>query len=643
MSKDHRLSRIYFTQKVKYNEEYNLYTLQLHHKRRRPWWLLLLLLLPLLLFIKCEKSITVECYEPDSHLAIAGQPVEMAYQTHFLWNNGQILATEEVRRTQQTDSTGITVFEKLPCSVYSYVFHCLSKVSFTAQSDCHAAADVKFNFHYTWHADLPMQPRLEDLHIMLVDKETGDILPDGVLVYQYTEQGKVKTDSVVADASGIATMPQMRYCSVMKQLIGKCYGYADTIHTEIPCQMLKQASDSMALRLRPLKERFTFFVKSKATQQPIPDAVCTVSLTHPGNSRTTTMRKVKTSIDGKGIAVYDDAFVLSTISITASKVHYKDGQLEGGPWTVEKFNLQSDDIRTIWLEPEPYLQEFINIDSISSVPIAGVRNEILLTHPDGKQERATETSNRNGIFPVSAMEDDRIQIVSTKSPAYYPKQSAFPVFKEIKDKEKKIRMRPVMETLRFRTVREEKANVLLPDCDLQINGSESGKMQPSNSGNGEFDVAMRKYERISIVASRKGYTTNRTKVNNCDWDYLRVNQERRDIPLHMELPPCSGGQNTPKQANEMRHQRSYGMGQEEGNASISGDFYSEPDLLTVYDGPDTSGRILIGPNRSVKDKFNIPFHFTKGAVTVVISTSPHKSSSWVYVVNCPNYQVTHTQ
>ena len=146
---------------------------------------------------------------------------------------------------------------------------------------------------------------------------------------------------------------------------------------------------------------------------------------------------------------------------------------------------------------------------------------------------------------------------------------------------------------------------------------------------------MRKYEYLSITASRKGYKTNSTKVRNKDWEYLRVNQERRDIPLKLDLPPCSGGENIPMKKNEKLHQRSFGMGVEEGIASISGDFMKNGDYLTVYDGPDTSGRILVGPNEFISYTFIRTFHFTQGVVTVVIKTSDITVSNWNYEVNCP--------
>ena len=74
------------------------------------------------------------------------------------------------------------------------------------------------------------------------------------------------------------------------------------------------------------------------------------------------------------------------------------------------------------------------------------------------------------------------------------------------------------------------------------------------------------------------------------------------------------------------------MGQLVGNTTIDVDFYSEQDILTVYDGPKAQGTPIIN-RRIIQNKMVIPIHFTQGAVTVVITSSD--SSSWEYVVNCP--------
>ena len=131
MAKDNKYRPINIGKKLKYSEKYDLYSVQMvrHHF---PWWIFLLLL-PLLLLIQCHKDIEVSCIEPDTKVPIEGQVVQMRYQAHFLWNKGRFFANDNVRKTQVTDSTGTTVFKDLPCSVYSYVFYCLSKVSFTIE------------------------------------------------------------------------------------------------------------------------------------------------------------------------------------------------------------------------------------------------------------------------------------------------------------------------------------------------------------------------------------------------------------------------------------------------------------------------------------------------------------------------------
>lgn len=618
--------------KFKYNERYDEYTIQMT-KGRNYWWLLLLLM-PLFLFIKCQKDILVTCIDDEYNLPIADQTVTIEYTSYALWANGTFLNDSLIQQTQQTDSLGKAHFKDLPCSVYSYIFHCLQKALFCTKSECYNTISLEKNFHYTRSVELRLSPQRNDLQIQVCDLDTDDPLPDALLIYRYSEMGKEKSDSTRTDASGVAILPQMRYCSVIDEITGQCYGYADTTKYNILCSELLYVNDSTTLKLRPIKERFTFFVKNAENQEPIPGARCLVHLIHPGRSQQTTMRIVTTSIDGKGIAFYDDAFILSTLSIKASKTHFRDSILEGGPWIVKNFISQDDNTRTIWLEPEPFTEEFVNVDSITLYPIPGVRNTIAITSANGAQSSYTEVSNSNGVFCVSAKENDGICITSQKTAEYHDKHSVFSKFKDITKEERIIKMVPLMETLNFRTVKEEYTSELLPDCNLAITGSISGSLQPTNSGNGKFSVTMRKAELISIVASKHKYMTNDSKVRNHSWQYLSASQERRDIPLMLDLPPCSGGINTPKQTNEMYHQRSYGMGQMSGRAYITGNFMGVPDFLTVYDGPDTSGKVLIGPKLSIPRDFAIPFSFTKGAVTVVIHTSGN-DSSWEYVVNCP--------
>ncbi len=513
---------IRFSHNMKYRQEYNAYTIQMKRKRR-PWWLLLLLL-PLLLFIKCDRTITAHCFEPDTGIPVGGCEVTMDYQARCLWSDGRFLATDSITRTVTADEDGNARFEDCPCSVFSYIFYALSKAAFTAVNGCHEAEDVSCLFHYTWNVDLPMEPRREDLHVQIVDAETRDPLPDAVVTYRYIDNNEEVTDSARADAMGIVTMPRMRFCGMVDAIEAGCYGYADTTVVNRACADLLVPVDSTAIPLRPIKQRFTFFVKDAETRQPIPDAVCTVRLTRPSGTAEAP-RTVHTSVDGKGVAAYDDAFVLSVINIDAAKHHYYDGRLEGGPWVVENFIRQDDDTRTIWLKPEPYQVQFVNVDSINGRPIPNVKNRITVTDPAGNTETYDETSNSNGVFPVTAKEGSRIEIVSVCQPDYRDKTTVIDHF----DEGEKVRMQPVLAGVAFKTVKDNARRPLLPDCRLAVTGSISGGLQPSNSGSGEFTVMARLNERLSIVASKRGFSTNSTTVNGTPVANLR--NRTTEIPL----------------------------------------------------------------------------------------------------------------
>ena len=234
----------------RYREAQDTYEMQLRHRKCR-WWLLLFLL-PLLLLIQCHKDITVTCIDAETGEPVSEQEVTLAYDAHFLFKSGNFFTTEKINLTQDTDEGGKTVFRKVPCSVFSYLFYCLSDMTVSATGDCYEPAEEKRNFHFTSSVELKMTPLREDLHVKLLDEKTGAPLPYSTLVYTYVNDGKEKTDSVKANARGVATMPNMLSCGVMKQLLGRCDDYIDTMRVDVPCQDLLEPDDEQALRLRPL-------------------------------------------------------------------------------------------------------------------------------------------------------------------------------------------------------------------------------------------------------------------------------------------------------------------------------------------------------------------------------------------------------
>ena len=381
-----------------------------------PWWIVLLLL-PLLLLIKCNKEITVTCTDCENGSVVSGQPVTLEYTPRFIYDDGKFFPDSAVVRTVATDDKGTAVFDSLRCSVFSYIFYCLSEVKISAENECFTGGAVR-NFHFTQHVDICLDPKRIDLHIKIIDAEKGYVLPDAELKYTYIKDGEPVTETVKADAAGEVTIPGMRFCSSLQLLEASCYGYENCVKHDEPCQNHVVADDYSAMRLKPIKKRVEFFVKDKDTKQPIPAAEATVTFTLPDGSKD--VRTVHTSIDGRGVAFCDDAFILADIAIHATKEGFGDGDLQGGPWRVDKFIVQDEDTRTILLDRLPIAVEFRDVDKNTRKPIPGVTNKITVTAPDGTTSVYTEISNSNGVFVVRAIPGSKIEIAATKSPGYKP-------------------------------------------------------------------------------------------------------------------------------------------------------------------------------------------------------------------------------
>ena len=503
---------INFSKNVGYSEESDEYVVVMEQRKFRWWWLLLLL--PLLLLIKCNKTIEVRCYDSETNTTIVGQDVTFLYDT--------------IVRVEPTNAQGVAVFDSLRTSVFGYVFLFWKQCRFVAVSDCYASDTAVVNFHYTRHVDLPMNPRRADLYVKLLDKETGDLLPGGIVNYKYTENGEQKTGKAQADANSVVEIKNMRLCSKI-DLVAQCDGYEDAERLQTPCGDVLVPDDANAMRLKPIKDKFTFYVKNKETKQPIADAQCTVVLTNP-NGTERERRQVPTSSDGQGIAVFSNAFIRATVAIDVVKHNFKPGKLDGGPFTVEEFKNQPEEVRTIWLEPEPFVVEFTVVEcSSSSTKVVGAKVKIKIIDTNGNVvEEVEETTNSNGVFPVKTKEGYKVIIDISCPPLYEPKHYEIDQFGE--DIDKTICLEPDMVELVFRTV--DGNNNLVPDCKLEVRSSKRGLIvPPNNSGNGSFKIKMRKDELISITASKKDCVTNSTKVNTADYNYLMSSQSNRDIPM----------------------------------------------------------------------------------------------------------------
>ena len=504
-----------------------------HIKKKPNLWWLLLLLVPLLLLIPLRKDVTV--YTQLDGKAEPYVDVKMDYTARYLLWDKKFMAKVPYDTIQQTDSTGCTVFKRVGYSVYSFIFHFKTPVVFSAGgNECYDSIMKFYRFHTTKKVVLDMSPMLTDVRLKVVDKELGFELPGAKVECDYVGRTDKQHSSDTTDAAGCVVVKDARVCGEFEAIKVSAEGYADTLLTNKQGLELLGQAGGYVIPLRPLKERFIFYVKNVYSKEPIPNAFAEVTLTL--NGKLGTGGQSSTNVDGLGQGFFDDARVLATINIKASKAGYYDSVYvapkgKPNPISVKEFvKLDSLD-RVVWLRPRPHTEQFRNVDTLSGQPISGVKNEIVIDGIDGvRRTLPVAISNRNGYFDVTAMPGDKITIVSTLDPYYHPKTTIIEKF----EKAEIVYMSPVLVDLNFRTMELDDGKItgVLPDCDLVVT-VDGKKVDSTNSGSGTFTVSqLRLTTKISIVASKQGYITNDTKIKNTSVVQLwKANQDARDIPL----------------------------------------------------------------------------------------------------------------
>lgn len=628
--------KIVFKKDFVFDSNKSEYQFQLK-KKNRLWLLLLLVALFLALCcIRCERTITVTTVDDISGEALANVEVTLSHVDYYIYKDGSFCGSQLQRDTLQTDEDGLAKFEVQDCSVFSYIFCAFTKAEYTAVGDCHHLDPTPetSSFHYTWDKVLRLVPNTSDISWRVYDKETKESLAGASVIYQYQLSGVSKIDSVKSDADGKCVLKGIPSCGNVTLSKVSCYGFEEAGPVEYSVPAILADVDSARTELVPLKTTFTFFVKNKNTKQPVPGATVEVVLT--SGSGKTVRGQSQTNVDGKGRGAYDDAFILANLDFTAKKVHYKDGHFDK-KITVEKFNTLPDSARVIYLEPEPYMEEFQNIDSITGAPIVGVENAITVTS-NGKDSSQTEISNRNGVFYVQAREGDKIHISSTHD-YYESKETNIKSFAngEI------IRMNPKKINLNFRTIDAEDGS-LLDDCILEISTSRSNVSDPHNSGNGEFSLSgLYVDETISIIASKFDYGTNAIKIHEAKVsDLMNSTQDARDIPLALDLEPCNASNSgaSDVSAGSVSTPQSYNMGQKSGRFEIKwSNGGSCPDKIDVYNhnpGEDYTQTSPIFTTGMTAGDGSATIQFSKGSViTIIVTTGPDDGSSWSYNISCP--------
>ncbi len=144
---------IRFNGNLDYCSSTDNYLLQMEKTKKFPWWILLFLL-PLLLLIKCNREISVTCYDSSDNHTLPNQNVTLEYSPRFVYNNGEFFPSNVLTQSKTTNSDGYVLFDSLPCSVFSYLFFSGQKITASSTGFCNTEIAEEGQFHLTKHIDL---------------------------------------------------------------------------------------------------------------------------------------------------------------------------------------------------------------------------------------------------------------------------------------------------------------------------------------------------------------------------------------------------------------------------------------------------------------------------------------------------------
>ena len=525
----------------RYSSAQNEYTVRLK-KGFNFWWFLLLL--PLLLLVKCEKNINVQVVNETAATAIPDIPVSLTYTRAFLYDDGNFFTSSSESLETKTDSNGIARFEKTSFSIYSWIFYNLSVASLKAYGSCVESNTLNAKFHYI-EGDSPLiiavKPTPFTVDFRVVDLDDMQPLPNASVFVITEYYGHHQTDSAKTDANGRVVFDKLPKCGNIMKVTGSLDGYFnDSLKTASTENYVSGKLDERrTLKLKPITEKIVFFVKNCKNDQPVPDAVATITLNYEGGPPKKP-QKISTNVNGVGKGNYDKAHIIAGIEIYVEKKYFKPAALNG-KYKVREFVKLPESERTICLEAESNSLEFTNIDEKTGKPLVGVSNIVTVINSGKISKIDTITSNANGVFQVSSLFfGDKITIHASYRPNYEDNDYTIREKDGIKLLEQDasnriIPLKPKEIELTFRTLDEESGK-LIDNVTLSVS-VDGVKTMPDNSGNGEFTVRAPYSSTISITAEKDGYGKNDSKIAGKTISaLLAASQNERDIPLKPK--PC---------------------------------------------------------------------------------------------------------
>lgn len=219
--------------KFTYDEQVSHYEAVMKRPFNWLWLLLLLLLVPL--FIRCEHDINVVVKDANGN-RVENVALKLDYTAHFLFKDG-FFTSEDVEQYGVTGSDGEYEFSDLPCSVWSYLFYCLSDVEVTASPDGWDPVTKTENFHYTSEIVFVLPPKPFSKQLQVIDKLTQNPIPDAEVAVTIDGDGK---GTIQVNPDGTFTLEGLHEGEIVS-LVAKAPGYYpnDSTVNKMPAQKIE--------------------------------------------------------------------------------------------------------------------------------------------------------------------------------------------------------------------------------------------------------------------------------------------------------------------------------------------------------------------------------------------------------------------
>jgi len=411
------------TQKFIFSEPEKEHVIQLKKKCKWCWLWLLLLLLPLLLLIPLQKEVKFKVVHTFNNEPVANLQVNFEYtQRNFYDFDSSAFLTRHYpfpspAFLDTTNSQGLVIFKNIKYSVYQFLFRSNDSTRTYASGECFQLDTVINFFDLKTENILYTVPALRDYEFTVVDaSDNNEPLPDALVRIKSDQYGI--SDSARSDAGGKVLFKNFPKCSSF-EVVGSKHGWKDD-KISGNADDLYHKEDSLFLEQE--KVILKFFVQDLYSKKPLVNAHG--KLYFKANASKQIGSDAITNINGVAKGVFENVHKIKEFKIDVNQnkelKFYNDSSTmpKLGFVSAEKWILQPDTHKIIFLRPNPNPILFRNIDCNSQKGIPNVKNKIVIHKSKGDNLPAIIViSDKNGYFSVSAGMGDHISIESVSDNA----------------------------------------------------------------------------------------------------------------------------------------------------------------------------------------------------------------------------------